>query len=68
MMEATQHRSDADVRSAGHQYCRPLGRPLLQSLVWALPVEGAYILLEHTLQMPLAEDEEMIQAFPAYTS
>lgn len=27
-----------------------------------------FLLLEHTLQMPLAEDEEMIQAFPAYTS
>jgi hypothetical protein len=45
-----------------------LGGRLPEALVWPVPAEVGDVLAEHTAEVPLAEDKQIIEAFTAYAA
>ncbi len=68
MMQATEHREGDDSPFAIG--CRLLlgWDPLLNALMWSSLVEVDHVLLERVAQVPLPEDQHVIQAFAAHAA
>jgi len=47
---------------------RPTRQPLSDAFVRPGSIEVVYIRLDHSIQLPLAEDQQVIQALPAHTA
>jgi hypothetical protein len=41
---------------------------LPNALMWSCPIEVGHILIEHTLELFLVEDQEVIEAFTTHTA
>ncbi len=61
------HRSHLNRRAAVRRWHHGrLGEPLAQALMRALPVEVSGVRLEGAHEMPVPEDDQVVQALPAH--